>query len=552
MWEVKALPNKPGLSQLDSAPPDPCRGEIVRVLLVEDSQVDALLMRRLLSRSCQVEQVTSLQAGLSHLRRAACDIVVLDLELPDVQGLDGLRRLHAAFPHMPVVVVTGASMDIGSEALELGAQDFVSKEQIDGDLLIRALRYAMTRKQSETLRQRLEHTDRLASLGQLAAGIAHEINNPLAFIMANLTLEREHFEAFAELCDALEVQAKTDSNIATMLEAADHKRRLSELDEILTDNYEGAERIRTIVRDLRSFARSETDQLTQVDLNETVMTACNITRNEVRHHARLLTSLSDLPPMLGDQARLCQVVVNLLVNAAQAIPEGQADNNEIEITTGVSGNGIVMRVRDTGSGIPEEQLSRIFEPFFTTKSRDAGTGLGLSLCAETIQRHGGSIDVASQIGQGTTIEVRLPVHQVANTPRPQPPKPRVPLGDGRVLLIDDEGSVRKAFSRMLRRDGYEVVEAENVVEALQLLEKAGDFDAIVCDLVMPDLDGADLYHALQRDYPNLCHRVVFISGGAFTTRTRDFVQQTKVHVIQKPPRAHALESAVRDITRKAG
>lgn len=537
------------LTHLDPDPPDPRLGETVRVLLVEDSDVDARIVEHTLKvQGCSVLRCSSVEAGVQHLQKSAVDVILLDLGLPDASGLHGVHRMRSAFPHMPVVVVTGSEDPaLGPAALQAGAQDYVSKERLDGDQLVRTMRYAMARKQSERLRQRLEHTDRLASLGQLAAGIAHEINNPLAFIMANMEMMQEHLETFAELCDALAQLAPEHRGVARILAESDYARRLAELQEIQTDNQQGAERIRTIVRDLRGFARSESDQLTQVDVNETVMTALNITRNEIRHRARLVTRLGDLPPISGDQARLCQVVVNLLVNSAQAIEEGKADENVIEVSTSVAGNGIALRVSDTGCGVPEAMLPRLFEPFFTTKPRDAGTGLGLALCAETIRRHGGHIDVTSEVGKGTTIEIQLPADHRARRVHPVAPIPRVSLGQGNVLLVDDDSAVRKAFSRTLRRDGYEVTQAASVAEALQILERNHDFDAIVCDLVMPDLDGPDFYKHVNEQFPQLTSRIVFISGGAFTRRTQDFVAATNVTVLAKPPKTNALEEAIRNV-----
>lgn len=539
-------------SSLDTEPPDPRRGEHISVLVVEDSEVDGLLLeRKLAEQGCDVARVGTLTASIEHLQECPADVVLLDLELPDATGVEGMQRLRTAFPYLPTVIITGRDdQGLVSRALRAGAQDYLPKEGINAQEVVRSLRYAMARKHSERLRHRLEHADRLASLGQLSAGVAHEINNPLAFLIANMEMEAEHLQALRKLAGSLSELAKDSTEVQHLLAEHQVDHRLQDLGAILADNLGGAERIRTIVKDLRGFARSERSRMTEVDLNDTVLTAINITRNEVRHRARLETDLSDnLPAMSGDQGRLCQVVVNLLVNAAQAIEPGHAENNVIAVSTHAAGNGVRLQIRDSGCGIAKHNVHRVFEPFFTTKSRETGTGLGLALCAETVRHHNGHIEVSSEPGEGTTIEIRLPAEHGLPAPVKRLSLPPAAPENGQILLIDDDPGVRRTFAHTLENEGYVITETSSALEALQVLERNQRFDAIVCDLVMPDLDGPELYHHLELHHPELLPRVVFVSGSVSTPDTRAFVEETNVPVLLKPPQTQALQQLIRSIAK---
>ncbi len=241
-----------------------------------------------------------------------------------------------------------------------------------------------------TERKRLEAqvvlVDRLASVGRLAAAVGHEINNPLAYVMANLDLALERF--------------------------AEHPAEavlLGEIVEMLREAREGADRVRHIVRDLKVFIRGETEERTRVDARRVIDSCVNMARSEIRQRARVVKCYGDTPPVIVNEARLGQVVLNLLVNAAHAIPEGDPEGNEIRVTTRCDDSDrVVIEVRDTGAGIPDHVKPRLFEPFFTTKGAGKGTGLGLSICKSIVTALGGEIGFESQLGQGTTFYVVLP------------------------------------------------------------------------------------------------------------------------------------------------
>jgi nitrogen-specific signal transduction histidine kinase/CheY-like chemotaxis protein len=381
--------------------------------------------------------------------------------------------------------------------------------------------------QVRDLSERLSHADKLASLGQMSAGIAHEINNPVAYVLANLT-------ALSDLLDDLET--------GELSEAA--SQALTGAREIVEDCAHGMERIRRISADLKKFARLEESTHTRVDVNAVVESACQMAEHEVRHRARLMVSLGKIPPVMGDPGKLTQVVLNLLINAAQAIDGGDAQDHRVRVETLCEEDHVIIRVSDTGRGIPEQHRTRIFEPFFTTKA-DGGTGLGLWLVQDLVRRHDGEIVVSSTEGKGATFDVRLKAHDVVSrSVRPEvlnaPQSASMPLPKrARVLLIDDDPALRRALKRMLSAH-HEVVEGDGGEGGIDALASGQNFDAVLCDLMMPDTDGVAVYDYLAAHRPEMLPKLAFLSGGAFTPRARAFLDQVAHQVVEKPVSREAL------------
>jgi signal transduction histidine kinase/HAMP domain-containing protein len=243
-------------------------------------------------------------------------------------------------------------------------------------------------EQLQATQSQLLFSDRLATIGQLAAGVGHEINNPLAFILSNLSY-------------AQQVLNETGFTPA--------RPQGEEMAEALAEAREGAERVRVIVQDLKMLARPDTEASGPVDLAQVLRSAAKLAAHEVRHRAQLVESMDGVPPVKGCGARLCQVFLNLIINAAHAIEPGQVEHNRISLTArAVDSEHVVVEVSDTGCGIAPEHLGRIFDPFFTTKPAGVGSGLGLPVCQRIITAHGGSISVASEPGRGTTFRITLP------------------------------------------------------------------------------------------------------------------------------------------------
>ncbi|MFT3923383.1 MAG: PAS domain S-box protein [Myxococcales bacterium] len=385
---------------------------------------------------------------------------------------------------------------------------------------------------------RLMMSERMASLGTLAAGVGHEINNPLTYLMCNLELARRNVDkVFANMAPGDERVARTS--------------------DFLRIAFEGSCRIRDIVRELRVFARAESEQIGAVDALTCVEAALNIAQNQVRHRARIVKKLSAVPRVRADETRLGQVFLNLIVNAAQAIPEGHADDNVLTIASYVEAESarVVVEISDTGSGIAPELLGRIFDPFFTTKSVGEGTGLGLFLAQQAVRSYGGSIQVTSELGKGSTFRVVLsamePVpasaHSVASTSA-------VKARPARILVIDDEHEVGQAVAAMLETE-HEVCTAEHGGDALALLKNAR-FDLVLCDLMMPTMSANEFFNELKRVSPEHVRKVCFMTGGVFTDATRAFLDDAGRPLINKPfslagLRAMVAQTIAEELERKA-
>ncbi|QSQ26019.1 response regulator [Pyxidicoccus parkwayensis] len=367
---------------------------------------------------------------------------------------------------------------------------------------------------------KLALSERLASLGTLAAGVAHELNNPLAFIAQCLELAR-----------------------LRVGEGAVGGAR-GEVQDLLVDAAVGTEQLRTIVRDLHTFARAEEDHRERLDVREVLGRSVRMAQGEIRHRARLVRDEAEVSPVLANEGRLGQVFLNLLVNAARAIQEGRADQNEIRVTTRNEGESVVVEVRDTGQGIPPERMARIFDPFFTTRSEGQGLGLGLSISQSLVSRMGGELTVESELGRGSLFRVRLPAAPAEHaSPTPLPPRQplRRPTRRGRILIVDDEPKLALTLG-MLLEDAHEVTRCLKARDALELIRAGPLFDAILCDLMMPEMTGEQLFEAVSATQPEQARRMIFMTGGAFTAGGQDFLAHVKNPRLIKPFRVDELEA----------
>lgn len=384
------------------------------------------------------------------------------------------------------------------------------------------------------LESHLAHTERLAAVGALAASFAHEVNNPAQSVTFDL-------HALADRIDRL------DREIATLVpDSADVLRlgtQTAELRDILVGSFESMGRIASIVRDMKDFVRVSEDRMEAISANELVNQACKMAHNRIRHGARLVKCCTTDARVNGDRTRLVQILMNLLVNASQAIGEDRSDGL-ISVSTRVDGPEVVLSVSDNGPGIPDEVLGRLFEPFFTTKDRGEGSGLGLAIALDIARAHGGTLEVETERGRGTRFELRLPV--AAARPRaatPARPKLAPRVEGARLLLVDDEPGILRSLGRVLARR-YRVETCSDGHEALALLERDPRFDVVLCDLQMPGLDGPELHARLRTLQPELARRMVFMSGGAFTQRAQRFVAEGGFEIVPKPATLIQLDDAI--------
>lgn len=377
------------------------------------------------------------------------------------------------------------------------------------------------------LQEQLMVSDRMASVGILAAGVAHEINNPLAAVLTNLHMA-------AETIPTLDVTADSESD-------------RSEVEEELRDAFEASERLRDIVRDLKIFSRTPETSLGPVDIQRILESSLRMAWNELKHRARVVRQFQPVPLVHGDESRLGQVFLNLIINAVQAMEEGHAGTNTITIATMLDNRGRVeVQVADTGCGMSQEVLGHLFTPFYTTKPVGVGTGLGLSICNRIVQALGGEIVVESEVGKGSTFHVYLPASDAVGTTR-RTSRVRRPIASlsARILAIDDEPIVGTALKRVMGKDN-DVVTETSARKALQRIRDGEHFDLILCDLMMPDMTGVDFYNELRSFAPERAADIVFMTGGAFTPKARSFLDTISNERLEKPFDMTTLKNLVQE------
>jgi signal transduction histidine kinase/ligand-binding sensor domain-containing protein/ActR/RegA family two-component response regulator len=383
----------------------------------------------------------------------------------------------------------------------------------------------------QTTRERLVHAEKMAAVGTLAAGVGHELNNPLAFVISNI-----HYVA---------------TEVRELAARGEERERWAEVEVALSETLQGTERMRRIIQDLKTFSRVQPEGNQRVEVHSVLDLALSIAAAQVRHRARVVKELGPVPAVLGDETRLGQVFLNLLINAAQAIPEGQAGQHEIRVSTRQDEQGrVVVAVSDTGTGIPPEVLPRIFEPFFTTKPVGVGTGLGLSICHSYVQTMGGDIRVRSEVGRGTTFEVVLRSAEEGASAVPLPRATASQGPRGRLMVIDDEPLLLAALARTLEPE-HEVEAFSGARPALERLRAGERYSLILCDVMMPEMTGLELYETLARELPGQAGRLVFLTGGAFSEAAHASLETTRRPCLDKPfepeelrRRIHALLEAL--------
>ncbi len=381
---------------------------------------------------------------------------------------------------------------------------------------------------------RLMQADRLAAMGTLAAGVAHEINNPLAYLMLNVEYLRRELPRIAR-------------DPSLMPQAME---RLKEV-------HEGADRVATIVRDLKRLTRSDEEVRGPVDLAETIDGAIRIANHQIKHRARLIRAYDDVPPVEGNAARLEQVFLNLIINATHALSTERTDENRIEIRmTSPDDSCVVVEVVDNGAGMTPEVLARAFEPFFTTKSVGEGTGLGLSICHGLVTGMCGSLNFESAPGKGTTARLIMPARRRDSLAPSEAAGPEsAPLSDvvprrSRLLIVDDERNLAFTLARLLEQY-YSTRAVTSGIDALELLEDDAGFDAILCDVVMPGMSGIDFYERVNDRHPELARRFVFATGGAVDAQAAEFLDSSGATTLEKPILVRQVTRAIDEVLRRA-
>jgi len=432
------------------------------------------------------------------------------VDLPGIAGLDFVASLRRAAPGLPVIVLSRTDdAALRREALRRGAQDVLPTSRLHPRTTLRAIEHAIERQQvwsglAQQQARRLAQTDRLSTLGRIAGGIAHELNNPLALLAANLEFLRAR---------------------------NGHVAAAEPLDGLFNDCRDAIDRIHTTVTDLRACAHIAKEELENVDLREVAEVAC-AELSGPSSAAVIVKRLGVVPMLVGHRGKLTQVAIALLTNALEALPAA-AGAGRIVVSTRTEDDHVVLTVEDSGHGIAEDLREQIFDPFFHGP-KGAGRGMGLALASEIVRVHHGEIRVESEVGVGSRFEVRIPIESAAAAPprvAPPPAPKAVPGTRRRILLVDDEPAFLRAMARLLGRH-YDVTTAGSGTEALALDPLR--FDAIVCDVMMPSMDGPTFYARLVELEPKAKDLVVFVTGGAFRDDARRFIEQVPNPVLHKP------------------
>ena len=509
------------------------------VLVVEDNPGDARLLQEMVSdrdaQNTEVVHVDSMSVAEAYLAERRVDVVLVDLGLPDAHGMEAVRRVRAAAPLVPLVVLTGQDDEaLAAQALREGAQDYLVKGQIEARGLVRALLYAIERKAMEEARRtsanELLQAQKLESIGRLAGGIAHDFNNILFAI-----------QGYAEL-------------LIQDLESADPARLdPTELAGSVTAISDAAKRAAALTAQLLAFSRRQVVTPTVLDLNALVTTVAPMVRQLIGKRTRLVLRLDPATgPFRADAGQIDQIVVNLVINARDAMPEGgtvtiESGNasfddfhapGQLDVTAGPY---VFLAITDTGIGMDPATRDHIFEPFFTTKDVGAGTGLGLATAHGIVHQAGGQVFVYSEPGQGSVFKLFFPRVDAEVAPRPTVRPPRI-VGTGTVMIVEDDAAIRDMTTKLLRRAGYDVVAVEDPIEAVAMASRAGPIHVLITDVVMPIMSGIELAERMMDSYPDL--GVVLLSGYIAETLHLERATTRGATFVAKPASSNQLLLAI--------
>lgn len=405
-----------------------------RILIVDDEAGVREMYAEYLRESFECKTAASAEAALIELSVQPYALVISDMMMPGRNGVELLRDIATRYPETAVIMVSGVDRPQRvRDALRVGAFDYLIKP-CELDVLMLSVERALERRslqrtariykdhlesqnvelanrqrKLERLQAQLVHTEKMASLGQLSAGIAHELNNPAGFVYGNMDLLQGYISELSKLFaayDSVVLPEDAALLIGSVKTQISYERLMGDLNSIISDCREGSQRICDVVKNLRLFSRLDEAELKSINIHEGLDSTIRLLSSYYcTGRIVLRRDYTELPSVNCYAGQLNQVWMNLLVNAAQAV----SDQGEVTISTRRDGNSVAIAISDTGAGIPEEQLSRIFNPFFTTKPVGEGTGLGLSISYGIVERHGGTIAVVSEIGTGTTFTVRIPI-----------------------------------------------------------------------------------------------------------------------------------------------
>jgi signal transduction histidine kinase/FixJ family two-component response regulator len=461
-------------------------------------------------------------------------------------------------PEIPIGYIAADEESV-LEALVGGADEAAVVPPYDGAQLAvfveRLDLRARLRAESRRLQEAFAHSERLTALGTLVAGVGHEINNPLSAVILSIEVARRRMlpalDAARTLALAVETgQPLPQKAVATLTKLAgnDHVGRGAA--GVFDEMDSAAEAIASIVRDLRTFARSDQDAPPErIGVEELIEHAIRLSGREASRRGVLERDYApNLPPLVVPRARVTQVIMNVFINAFQAISEVERPKHRVRITTRADADFVAITVSDTGPGIPAESLERIFDPFFTTKRQGFGTGLGLSISRAILRRLGGDLSVESVHGEGATFGCFLPIPSqevLAKTTK------RVVQTQGHadstptrsILVVDDDERVLRSYARLLG-DRHRIMVAYDGREAIDMIRSGSSPDVLVVELDLPGEEGRELLSWLEAERPDLARRAILATSGGSNASNAEFLRAYAGPVVHKPVHGRDLLAAI--------
>jgi len=530
------------------------------VLIVEDEAIVAQDLRQTLAEQGfdAFAVAASAEEAIATAASKRPDVVLMDIRIKgQTDGIAAAQELRERFGTPIIFLTAHADARTLARAKSTEPSGYLLKPVKSSELKVSielALhkrgsqqRLERTAEDERLTRERLDSIERLASLACMAAGVAHQINNPLTVVLAN-----------AELVTR-ELERRRAGAAPAGVEASGDQERLDETIQMQTELRLAAQRIARIVANIQFFCQPSSPPSARADVRRAIERALRQTTTDLSGCARVIQDLRPVPKVKTSEAHLTEVMKQLLLNAGQAIEARPGAANEIRIHTRLAEDGsVLIEVADTGCGLSQEVQRRMFEPFFTTKPLGQGTGLGLSICHGIVTSAGGRLSLEARREGGAQVSVLLPSVDSASGQMPSVPRlgqlaarsPRLRLPSAkrlareqrRILMVDDEPMLLRSVRRLLPE--YELVCVESAKKALALLDAGRPFDLIVSDVMMPEMSGIDFYEELCARYPDEARRVVFVTGGALGHHVGSFLGSVPNMRLEKPFAAADLRRVI--------